>query len=230
MAKSESRLQALEMRRKGKSIGLIAKHLGVSKSSASLWCRDIILTKEQIDSLTRSQVEAGNYGRLKGAEMNKRKRLRNVEMQQLIATRTVGRLTSRDMLMLGVALYWGEGSKSEGSAVAITNSDPETILFARNWFERLGVSRNMFRPYVFISDTHKSREGDILVYWSRLLDIPKDQFAKFIFFHRKPKKVYENHDSYYGVLALRVMKGKTLKYRILGLIRACKQKAGVAQW
>lgn len=150
--------------------------------------------------------------------------------QKIIARNMISKLSIRDKLMLGIALYWGEGTKAvHSSTTAITNSNPETVLFARNWFEQLGVERSMFQPYIFISETHRSREKIILRFWSRYLEIVPSQFAPIVFLKAKPKKIYENHNSYYGVVALRVRKGKVLKYLILGLIRACKEKAGVAQ-
>src|SRR3989344_7856074 len=229
MAKSEQRLEAVQLRRDGNSIKNIAKKLNISRSSASVWCRDIILSSSQKQRLLEHAIKNGQRGRLMGAEANKNKRLENISTQEKIAGSMVGNLTTRDRFMLGIALYWGEGTKSMRSNTSITNSDPETILFARHWFEQLGVERNMFRPYIFISETHKHREKAILRFWSEYLDIPKTQFAKMVFLKGRPKKIYDNHDSYYGVLALRIRKGSTLKYRILALIKACKEKAGVAQ-
>ena len=230
MAKSEARLLALKMRRDGRSIRDITQVLSVSKSSVSLWCRDIQLTQKQRSKLFKNQIKEGLRGRLIGAEINRNKRLENIVEQETIARNIINNLTSRDILMLGIALYWGEGTKNQStSTTAITNSDPETVLFARNWFEQLGVGRDMFRPYIFISETHKTRKRIILHFWSRYLDIPKNQFAKIVFLKGRPKKIYENHNSYYGVLALRVRRSKTLKYRILGLIKVCKERAGVAQ-
>lgn len=229
MAKSEQHLKALQLRRKGVSIKMIANALQVSKSSVSLWCQSIELTPNQKEKLHRLQIEAGYRGRMIGAEVNKQRRVENIQKQESAARKFIGKLTQRDRLMLGIALYWGEGVKARGSTLAITNSDPETILFARDWFEMLGVTRGTFSPYIFISEIHRKREGIILTFWSRWLGIPKEQFARVVFLRGRPKKIYENHDSYYGVLALRVRKGMNLKYYILGLIRACKEKADVAQ-
>src|SRR3989344_805292 len=222
MAKFDLKLRALELRRSGVSIRQIAEQLGVSRSTSSIWCDGIALTSAQRANLIRKQIESGNKGRQIGAEMNKKKRLDNIIAQEAQAKKIVGKLSERDRFMLGIALYWGEGVKARGSTTAIVNSDPAMVLFARNWFEKLGVPRAMFRPTVFILDAHQDRELLITLYWSELLGMPKSQFAKIVFIKGRSKKVYENHDSYYGVLALRVRKGMTLKYRILGLIKACK--------
>jgi hypothetical protein len=155
-------------------------------------------------------------------------RLEAIAREQSAALNIVGALSERDKLMLGIALYWGEGVKARSSTVGIVNPDPETILFALRWFELLGVTRDRFRPYIFISEVHRPRQAVILQFWSKFLGIPKGQFAPMVFLKGRPKKIYENHNSYYGVLALRVRKGSDLKYRILGLIRACKEEAGVS--
>ncbi len=47
------------------------------------------------------------------------------------------------------------------------------------------------------------------------------KFRKRIEAHRQ--KVYENYDTYYGVLHLKVRRSANLKYRILGLIDAMKK-------
>lgn len=93
---------------------------------------------------------------------------------------------------------------------------------------RLGSIEDI-RPYLYIREVHKPRVNKILQFWSNFLSLPKEQFPVIIYIKNKHKKVYENHDSYYGVIALRVRAGTELKYKILGLIKACKEEAGVAQ-
>lgn len=211
------------------SIKAIADLLHVSKGSVSKWCEDVVLTQSQQELLRKNQIASGYRGRMIGAEMNRQKRLKSIKIQETSARQTVGKLTQRDKLMLGIALYWGEGVKVRDSATAVVNSDPATILFARNWFEQLGVARDMFRPCILISEIHRYREDVVQAFWSKLLAIPPEQFGKIVYLKGAPKKVYENHNSYYGVMALRVRQGTVLKQHILGLIQACKQQAGVAQ-
>ena len=56
MAKSELRLKARELRKKGVSVRTIASELGVSKSMASIWVRDIILTIDQFGNTSFKKV------------------------------------------------------------------------------------------------------------------------------------------------------------------------------
>lgn len=224
MAKSEARLKALELRRTGMSILSIARTLNVSKGSVSIWCRDINLTDDQKECLRQEQIKAGHQGRIKGAEANRQRRLQSVEKSLSQGRSTIGKLSNRDLLLLGTGLYWGEGSKTRNGTTSVINSEPVLVLTALKWFENcLGVAREDFRPYVYISEIHKGREKIILKFWSDYLQIPRKQFHDVIFLKGRPKKVYENHNLYYGVIALRVRRGTELKYRILGLIEACKE-------
>lgn len=222
MAKTSEKLIARKLRQRGSSIKDIAKKLGVSSGSVSIWCEDVLLSPIQKKRLFLKQVNAGHKGRIMGAEANKRKKIENVVNQEKIASTMVGRLSERDKLMLGIGLYWGEGVKAGSSGTALVNSDPSVILFARDWFEQLGVKRSEFNPYIYVSEVHKSREHIIQKFWSDYLSIPVEQFNKIIFLKGRPKKKYNNYDTYYGVLALRVSRGTTLRYKIMGLIKACR--------
>lgn len=62
------------MRKEGWSLKDIAGSLGVSKSTVSLWCRDIILTEEQARLLKEGNIKGGMKGRVLGAEGNRRKK------------------------------------------------------------------------------------------------------------------------------------------------------------
>ena len=51
MAKYELRIKARELRTSGESVRNITKKLTVSKGTASIWVRDIILTVDQLEKL-----------------------------------------------------------------------------------------------------------------------------------------------------------------------------------
>lgn len=69
MAKSIQKMEARQMRKNGKSIKEIAIKLQVSKSSASVWCSDIILSSKQINDLNKKMVIGGYRGRMIGSRM-----------------------------------------------------------------------------------------------------------------------------------------------------------------
>lgn len=223
MAKFEKRLIAIRLRRAGQSIRSIAMRLGVSKSTVSVWCRDLQLTRAQKLRLMKNAIRAGHRGRMMGAQRNKEKKREQIEFYKQLGKQDVGKLTTRDWLIAGVALYWGEGSKK--SRFAFTNSDPQMIQFVSRWLRKaFGVKRSEFMPRIFINAIHAPRIGKVMSFWSQLLQVPTHQFGKPILLRDRPKKIYENHDSYYGVLALGVRNSNKIKYKVLGLIDAIKDQ------
>jgi len=223
MAKYTERLKAREMRKTGLSLGDISHKVGVCKSTVSLWCRDIHLTDLQNDLLKKNVIKAGLKGRMMGAEMNRRKkqeRLRNIYEE---AEREIKYLSKRDLFIIGAALYWGEGCKN-GSRFIFINSDPGMIkVMYRFLREVLKLPKDRFHLTVQINEIHKPRIDKVLNFWSSLLNLPLSQFGKAYFVKTSSKKVYDNYDSYYGILRMRVDRGSDLQYKMLGLIEAIKK-------
>lgn len=220
MSKSAEKLQALQLRREGWSIKEIARKLSVSRSSVSVWCQDIELTPAQHLILREKQIRAGASGRQKGADANRSKRLHSIASAKQSAEKILPRRLSEDQLFfIGLGIYWGEGVKSRNSQTAVVNSDKRIIKLAIKWFvECLGVPRSTLRPYVYIAEAHRERTNVIMAYWQRELGLGLDQFKTPIYITQKTKQQYENPDKYYGVLALRILKGTEVKYKILALL------------
>jgi hypothetical protein len=218
MAKSSQKIKARALRKEGKSIKVIAKSLGISSSSASLWCRDIILSESQIFALSENANKNLVLGRRLGSEMHRNKKKAAICEAGKIATEKVGTLSEKEFFIAGVALYWAEGSKKE-SGVALSNSDPKMILFMYKWFKKFfELNDSDFMPRIFINAQHKDRIDKVLTFWSSLLELPSERFGKAVLLNIPHKKVYENRETYYGVLSLRVRKSTWIKYQILGMI------------
>ena len=62
----------------------------------------------------------------------------------------------------------------------------------------------------------------VLNFWKKLLHLRNSQFRKPYYVNTKVSKVYDNYENYYGICRLIVRKGKNIKYRMLGLIKALK--------
>src|ERR1035437_3910660 len=110
--KLELKLKARKLRREGLSIKNIERKLGVSRSSVSLWVRDVVLSASQIKKLYADKIT----GSLKGnyiASKNKIERTRKlVEKATKEGEKEIGNLSSRDVFIAGVAMYFAEGTKS----------------------------------------------------------------------------------------------------------------------
>jgi transcriptional regulator with XRE-family HTH domain len=218
MAKSELKIRAREMRRRGKSVRDIANKLGVSKGSASLWCRDIELTKGQIRNLELLQQKGSYIGRLRGAETQKKKRLDEIEHLRTIGIKEVPKLNEGEFFVSGIALYWGEGLKT-GHRCGVSNSDPKAILFMLDWFEEYcKADIGDFICQVGINMSHEGRIEEVERYWSKITKIPLSQFIKASIKKVRSKKIYDNHDHHFGTLRLEMRKSSKMLRKILGWI------------
>jgi len=138
--KLAERGQARGLRATGLPMADIAARLGVSKSSVSLWVRDVVFEPRPL--VTRGRRRAPNA-------LQRRKR---AEIDRLLAEGRVriGRLSEREFLVAGVALYAGEGSKRDGE-VRFVNSDPRMVGFFCSWLRRcfaIDESRLRVRLYL----------------------------------------------------------------------------------
>jgi hypothetical protein len=225
MAKSKEQLQARDLRKKGLSIKDIANELRVSKSSASLWCSDIRLTKKQTQKLHDKMLRGSYKGRMIGARMQKERKERKIAEYLKRARNDIPSLSNKELLIAGLGLYWGEGAKSY-SGVRFHNSDPAAIQFTMEWFKKsLKITDDRFLMYVSINEIHKERLNDVIKYWSKITKVPLSQFRKPSLIKAKNKKFYENFSEHYGTLSIRIAKSQYLLYQILGWIKALKEAA-----
>lgn len=218
MAKSLLKLQARELRMQGVSVVEISKNLRISKSTASHWVRDITLTVDQLEKLRQSSLEGAARGRVVGSLKQKFKRLKLIEEYNRLGIKTIDKLDRRDLLLVGLALYWAEGGK-KNRRFEFCNSDPKMIRFLTLWLTKcLGVKREDFRCTVGINQKHMSREQEVKEFWSGIVCVPLSQFRRTSFKKVKNKKIYENFNEHYGTLSLMVAKSANLFYKTMGLV------------
>ncbi|MDP3901166.1 MAG: hypothetical protein Q8Q38_02400 [bacterium] len=218
MAKSVEKNEALFLRKNGKSIKEIAQKVGVSKSSVSLWCRDIVLTKKQIGKLQASMRRGSYIGRMKGARTQYQRRIRLTENLETTGRTMLGGVSERDMFMMGVGLYWGEGTKF-GRQVSLANSNPAIIKFSIGWFREVwGVTNDRFKFYIFINEIHKNRINEVEQFWRKVVDVSNPHFGKTILIKAKNKKKYANFSTHFGTLQVRVARPNEIHQKIMGIL------------
>jgi hypothetical protein len=167
--KTKEREEARRLRRgEGRSVKEIARLLGVSRSSVSLWVRDIELTDAQHAALL-ARNPAYNQQRNGWAATIERGRLRR-RRYQLAGRR---RIRGGDPLYVaGCMLYWAEGDKTRGS-VRISNSDPEVIrLFGRFLRECFGVRDEQMHVHCNLFADHLAKQHEVEQFWLDLLELP----------------------------------------------------------
>lgn len=132
-------------------------------------------------------------------------------------------LRQRELFLIGVALYWAEGRKS--NRVSFVNSDPRMIVFLIKWFEVfLGIPKKRLHCRVGINKIHKKRIDKIENYWSRLTGVPRSQFIKPNLRKSRNEKIYGNSNNYYGTLTVDILKSTEILYYLRGLIKTLSGK------
>ena len=197
--KLELKLKARNLRKRGLSIKKIQRKLKVSRSSVSLWVRDVKLTKKQLEKLYLNK----KTGNLKGsiiAAMNKIKKREEITQRLMReGTKEIGKLSKRDKFIAGIAMYFAEGSKTDGS-INFSNSDPLAIKFMVNWFREVcDVPEEKFRCSLYIHDNLDEKKAK--KYWSKLTEIPLSQFRKSYIVKNNPHRL-RKVKHIYGVLRI----------------------------
>jgi transcriptional regulator with XRE-family HTH domain len=223
MAMFDKKIKARKLREKGLPINDIKDKLGVSKSTVSLWCRDIVLSEQKIEKIRLDHILKTQKGRLLGAQMNKQKRLDAITEADAFGKKNIRRLSHKELMLVATALYWSEGAKSESTAgFQFINSDPEMILMIKRFLLAIGVLKEDFVCSVQINEIHKGRITQVLNFWKKLLELDDQQIRSPYFVKTKVSKVYSNYETYFGICRLAVRKSTALKYKMLGLIKAMK--------
>lgn len=120
---------------------------------------------------------------------------------------------------VGLALYWGEGSKT-GNTVAIANSDPSLILTFLEFLKKI-CNVDEKRLHILIHYHADQNEDDLIIFWSNLTKINKSQFYLGTK-HSKPAKDSTKRLKF-GTISLRYADSLLLK-DILGRIEHIKIK------
>ncbi|MFI0934749.1 hypothetical protein ACH4RG_23890 [Streptomyces sp. NPDC021019] len=212
-AKDDARAKARELRLQGMTYDQIQVELGCSKGSISLWVRDLPKPERR-----RTREESSAIGR-RGWEATLQRRDTERRAMKGKAAGEVGEMTDRELFLLGVALYWAEGSKSKPyrtqERVTFVNSDPGMIEVFLAWLRLLGVPQERLRFHIHIHETADITAAER--YWITLTGAAPSAFGKTSLKRHSPKTNRKNiGDNYRGCLSVRVLKGADLYRRIEG--------------
>jgi len=212
--------KVIDLRKHGESIRDISKNTGLPKSTVSYWCRDIQLTKTQLENLQDKCKKAGSAKCLEIAEKKRATRMSKTHSLMKKGARSVGYISKRDISMLGLGLYWGEGYKKSCHELGFTNSDQAIIGLYLLWLKTVyNIDKECLTLRVSINESHKDREKKILNYWSHFTKIQLSQFTKTSFIKSTSKKVYPNRETHFGTLRIKVQKSSTLLHQTLGALK-----------
>jgi hypothetical protein len=212
-AKDDLRKRARELRTLGWTYNQIQAELGCSKSSVSLWVRDLPdpepkCTREE----QRARMNAG-LTRLRDTRDQER------QATKAIAEAAVGELSDRELFFAGVALYWAEGAKDKPhrrtEVLQFINSDPNVITLFLCWLEFLGVQRERLTLRVSIHETADVEAAER--FWAGVAGVDTSAFSRATLKRHNPRTVRKNTgDTYHGCLVIYVRQSADLYRRMEG--------------
>lgn len=175
--KPTERQAARELRSQGFSIKEICQLLKVSKSTVSLWVRDILLTPEQIArpdaKIACCRQRFAYLSRCDGANTNKE----DAEKRHYLFRQAgFNRASKDDSFRLICALYWGEGRK-RGRVFGICNSDPPLLNTILKWLVANGYD-DAIRFTVRYHPDNGLSETDIRQWWVTQLPQLKERHLR----------------------------------------------------
>lgn len=217
---SALKIRAQKLRRQGKSYSEILSKILVAKSTLSLWLKEVGLSKHQNQKLT----EKKRLGQLRGAL--KRKTIRISAQQEIYAKsqKEIGALSKRELWLLGIALYWAEGSKEKeyqsGIGVRFSNSDPRMIVLFLRWLKRCcDVKSERVYFSVYIHAMYKNRTMEVRKYWSDMTKFPLTSFKQVYFKNHNVQTRRKNAGILYnGLLRVNVRSSSELNRKITGWV------------
>jgi len=226
-AKDDLRAEARELRRQGLDYAEIVRRLGVSKSSVSLWVRDLPRPPRTPPDECAKRTSEG-IRRYWSAERPVRAAQRTAAIAA--AAQSIGGLTGREILIAGAVAYRCEGARNKPhrrvDRVTFANSDPELISFFLLFLDTVGIPRS---DLAFQLQIHGTADVAAAIrFWLTVTAARADQFRKVSLKQGNPVTTRKNTgDGYHGCLRVDVRRSCELYRKIEGWASAVTAGAEV---
>ena len=184
------REKVLGLRMAGHSYVYISAKTGISKSTLSGWLGSVpyVPNAETVLKIGKARAASG--------EAKSRMKRESITLASEEAIKEIGKISQRDLFMLGLGLFIGEGSKSS-QIISFANADLSVVKFIIYWFtEVLGLPRKniAIRLHIY-PDCDESASTK---FWSQNTGVPIQQFQKTYIDRRKNKKAIKTGKLPYG--------------------------------
>lgn len=221
---SKSKIGA-QLLKQGHSYKEIQSKLEVSKSTINYWFSK--LSEKEKNRIRILRVESWRKSIKEYQKKKCQQTLAKEKEIQLKAAKKVSSLSKKDLFLIGISLYWAEGSKNNRWQIQFSNSDPKMINLMMCFFRKiLNIRKEKFYLQMIL---HKNiKENDALNYWSKITKIPKKQFKKACFSLSKSSQNKRKINKLpFGTLQIRIL-DKKITHQVYGYIDGLKY-AGVVQ-
>lgn len=213
--------RAIALRKKGNSYNKIRKLLNIkSKGTLSLWFKNVTLTENQKKKLEKNNLLA--YSRGLYQANNKRSVLIQTQNDEAYSNgrKIIGKISKRDLLLIGTALYWGEGTKSKKRSftpLVFCNSDPKMVqIFMKFVREVLLIEEKKIRSGIHLYATIS--ENKARKFWSKVTGLPTNRFYIVNQVSRASQSKRPFNTLPYGTVVIKI-NNRILFYRMLGMIQ-----------
>lgn len=172
---------AVELRKGGYSYSEIKKFCPVPKSTLSYWFRDIKLSESQLSRLKKKRIEAAQ----RGSKAKILKISRTIEEIQKTAAKDVGKISKRELWLMGIVLYWRERLLNKNDSdlkkgVRFTSSDPYLIKFFIKWLVDIGGIKNEEINFdIYIGKDKQDLLNEATSYWADITGFSKSNFSRY---------------------------------------------------
>ena len=212
---------ALALRLEGKTYGEIRKNFKIPKSTLSTWFSKLKIN-DKAKKILESKKKNGYYKLL---EFNKIRTIsikkENEDIRKNYESR-INKLSSRELMILGAALYWGEGYKNfnlkSGAYpyICFSNSDPLMLKVFVPFLERiLKITKSRIKCQVMIYPNINPQKA--VQYWQSITQIPVENFRTQLTVSRASQGKRPWNLLPYGTLQLRVSQRQEF-FKIRGLM------------
>ena len=196
MDRKQLRDKAVALRKEGYSYTAISQKINVAKSTLSDWLSgvDYSPNKETLERIGKARI-ASNASK-------RRIKLESISSAKSQAETDIGSVSKRDLFMLGLGLYLGEGTKTH-NMVRVINANPKMIALAIRWFKEIcGLEMSNFKIRLHLYPDNNV--GECVRYWSSKTGVPEKIFYESHIDVRKDKKNFKRRKLPFGTAHLSV--------------------------
>lgn len=170
----------------GRSYNEIVKLLSVPKSTLSSWFNSLEIPDEARERIKKRVYEKSTQALIKRNIAQTHFAEKRAQEIKNISKKELNNLTDRDLLILGVSLYWAEGYKRPiirngkirtSHPVSLTNSDPKLILAFLKFIRQICKIPDQ-KMSINLRYFEHQNEAYLLNFWQNLTQLPSSQFKK----------------------------------------------------
>jgi len=220
-AKDDLRARATDLRGEGWSVNDIAAELGVARSTAWGWVRHLPLDPDSERARTKRE-----HSKLMTDARWARHRVERDAAKQAVfvqALADVGTLDARDVLLLGAAIYWCEGTKAKPwrhvERLQFVNTDVTLVRLFLRFLDLSHVDRGRIGFRISIHESADANAANR--WWAASLGVPLESFARpTIKRHRVRTNRKNVSEDYHGCVIVTVARSRDIYWRVEAVMAA----------